>query len=68
MDKYKGGKHMSKDQDNSNDSDRDEKNLKTLVLSTNVNDYDTGEHILEGSIRKTISKNKNSFKLTKLQD
>ena len=58
---------MSTDQDNSNDCDRNEKNLKTLVLSTNVNDYDTGEHIVEGSIRKTISKDKNSFKSTKLQ-
>ncbi len=32
--------------------------LRTLVLSTNVNDYDTGEPILEGSIRKTMTKNK----------
>ena len=32
--------------------------LRTLVLSTNVNDYNTGEAILEGSIRKTIRKNK----------
>ena len=26
-----------------------------LVLSTNVNDYDTGEPIVEGSIRKTLT-------------
>ena len=32
--------------------------LRTLVLSTNVNDYDTGEPILEGNIRKTMTKNK----------
>ena len=33
--------------------------LKILVLSTNVNDYDTGEYIVDGSIiRKTIAKSK----------
>ena len=32
------------------------KKLRILVLSTDVNDYDTGEPILEGNIRKTISK------------
>ena len=33
--------------------------LRTLVLSTNVNDYDTGEPILEGSIiRKILTKSK----------
>ena len=33
--------------------------LRTLVLSTNVNDYDTGEPILEESnIRKTLIKSK----------
>ena len=33
--------------------------LRTLVLSTNVNDYDTGEPILEESnIRKTLTKSK----------
>jgi hypothetical protein len=33
--------------------------LKILVLSTNVNDYDTGESIIDGSIvRKTRTKNK----------
>ena len=32
--------------------------LKILVLSTNVNDYDTGESIVDGSIiRKTGTKN-----------
>jgi hypothetical protein len=31
------------------------KQVKTLVLSTNVNDYDTGEPIVDGSIRKTLT-------------
>lgn len=31
------------------------KQLRTLVLSTNVNDYDTGESIVDGSIRKTLT-------------
>jgi hypothetical protein len=31
------------------------KQLRTLVLSTNVNDYDTGEPIVDGSIRKTLT-------------
>ena len=30
------------------------KQLRTLVLSTNVNDYDTGEPIVDRSIRKTL--------------
>ena len=30
------------------------KQLRTLVLSTNVNDYDTGESIVSGSIKKTL--------------
>ncbi|MGA9296022.1 MAG: hypothetical protein WBV72_01300 [Nitrososphaeraceae archaeon] len=34
------------------------KNLRTLVLSTDVNDYDTGEPIIEGSISKTLVSNK----------
>jgi hypothetical protein len=29
--------------------------VRTLVLSTNVNDYDTGEPIVDGSIRKTLT-------------
>ena len=29
--------------------------IRTLVLSTNVNDYDTGEPIIDGSIRKTFN-------------
>jgi hypothetical protein len=29
--------------------------LRTLVLSTNVNDYDTGEPIVDGNIRKTLA-------------
>jgi hypothetical protein len=31
------------------------KQLRTLVLSTNVNDYDTGESIVNGSIRTTLA-------------
>jgi hypothetical protein len=31
------------------------KQLRTLVLSTNINDYDTGETIVEGNIRKTLT-------------
>lgn len=31
------------------------KQLRTLVLSTNVNDYDTGEPIVDGNIRKTLT-------------
>jgi hypothetical protein len=31
------------------------KQIRTLVLSTNVNDYDTGEPIIDGSIRKTLT-------------
>jgi hypothetical protein len=33
------------------------KQLRTLVLSTNVNDYDTGEPIVNGNIRKTRTGN-----------
>lgn len=33
----------------------DNKQVRTLVLSTNVNDYDTGEPIVDGSIRKTLT-------------
>jgi hypothetical protein len=33
----------------------DNKQVRTLVLSTNVNDYDTGEPIVYGSIRKTLT-------------
>ena len=29
--------------------------IRTLVLSTNVNDYDTGEPMVDGSIRKTLT-------------
>ena len=29
--------------------------VRTLVLSTNVNDYDTGESIVGGSIRNTLT-------------
>ena len=31
------------------------KQIRTLVLSTNVNDYDTGEPIIDSSIRKTLT-------------
>ncbi len=31
------------------------KQIRTLVLSSNVNDYDTGEPIVDGSIRKTLT-------------
>ena len=31
------------------------KQIRTLVLSTNVNDYDTGEPMVDGSIRKTLT-------------
>jgi hypothetical protein len=37
-----------------NDYDHN-KQLRTLELSTNVNDYDTGEPIVSGSIRKTLT-------------
>jgi hypothetical protein len=30
------------------------KKIRTLVLSTNVNDYDTGQPIVDGSIRMTL--------------
>ena len=29
--------------------------IRTLVLSTNVNDYDKGEPIIDGSIKKTLT-------------
>lgn len=31
------------------------KQIRTLVLSTNVNDYDTGEPMIDDSIRKTLT-------------
>jgi hypothetical protein len=34
--------------------DDQKKNLRSLVLSTNANDYDTGEPIIDGSISKTL--------------
>jgi hypothetical protein len=45
---------MDKNNNNDND-DNDNNKLRTIELSTNVNDYDTGEPILEGSIRKTLT-------------
>ena len=36
-------------------SEYQKKQLRTLVLSTNVNDYDTGEPIVDGSISKTLN-------------
>ena len=38
---------MMKEKQNTN-------NLRTIELSTNVNDYDTGEPILNDSIRETL--------------
>ena len=37
------------------------KQLRTLVLSTNVNDYDTGEPIVDGSISKTLNSSRNQI-------
>jgi hypothetical protein len=37
--------------------DDQKKNLRTLVLSTDANDYDTGEPIIDGSISKTLVSN-----------
>jgi hypothetical protein len=34
------------------------KQIRTMVLSTNVNDYDTGEPIVDGSIRRTLTSSK----------
>ena len=47
----------------SNNNNNNKNKLRTLVLSTNVNDYDTGEPVLKGSIRKTTRKNKKSFRI-----
>jgi hypothetical protein len=38
-------------------SDDQKKDLRTLILSTDANDYDTGEPIIEGSISKTLVSN-----------
>jgi hypothetical protein len=38
-------------------NDGQEKQLRTLVLSSNANDYDTGEPIIDGSITKTLISN-----------
>ena len=37
------------------------KTLRTLVLSTDVNDYDTGEPIIDGSIGKTLVIDKKQY-------
>jgi hypothetical protein len=37
------------------------KNVRTLVLSTNANDYDTGEPIIDGSISKTLISGKKQY-------
>ena len=42
-------------------SEYQKKQLRTLVLSTNVNDYDTGEPIVDGSISKTLNSSSNLF-------
>jgi hypothetical protein len=39
--------------------DIQKKQLRTLVLSTDANDYDTGEPIIDGSISKTLVNNNN---------
>jgi hypothetical protein len=38
--------------------DDEKKNLRTLVLSTDANDYDTGEPMIDGNICKTLVSNK----------
>ena len=35
--------------------DNQKKNLRTLVLSTDANDYDTGEPIIDGQYQKYTS-------------
>jgi hypothetical protein len=42
-------------------SEYQKKQLRTLVLSTNVNDYDTGEPIVDGSISKTLNSSGNEI-------
>ena len=42
-------------------SEYQKKQLRTLVLSTNVNDYDTGEPIVDGSINKTLNSSGNQI-------
>lgn len=37
--------------------DDQKEQLRTLVLSTDANDYDTGEPIIDGSISKTLASN-----------
>ena len=37
------------------------KNLRALVLSTDANDYDTGEPIIDGSISKTLVNGKKQY-------
>jgi hypothetical protein len=44
-----------------NNSDYQKKQIRTLVLSTNVNDYDTGEPIVDGSISKTLISDSNQI-------
>jgi hypothetical protein len=41
--------------------DDQKKNLRTLVLSTNANDYDTGEPVIDGSITKTLVSGKKQY-------
>ncbi|CAN5208827.1 hypothetical protein BH18THE2_BH18THE2_16510 [soil metagenome] len=42
-------------------SENQNKRLRTLVLSTNVNDYDTGEPIVDGSISMTLNSSGNQI-------
>jgi hypothetical protein len=44
-----------------NKNDYQKKWVRNLVLSTNVNDYDTGESIIDGSISKTLTSNGNQI-------
>jgi hypothetical protein len=44
-----------------NKNDYQKKQVRTLVLSTNVNDYDTGEPIIDCSISKTLTSNGNQI-------
>jgi hypothetical protein len=41
--------------------DIQKKQLRTLVLSIDANDYDTGEPIIDGSISKTLVSNNNQI-------
>ena len=42
------------------------KQIRTLVLSTNVNDYDTGEPVIGGSIRNTLTNSNSGHRVDNL--